>query len=160
MYKLYLVPNPHLVSMNVGKMVAQASHAANDFQTYCQKNNFLAFQEWQKQGGSYGTAITLYFDENMWDSCYNGEIDYPFLPEKPIRDFAVGKVIDETYPFDMTMEIYNLLDQEIRDYHERFCGVPTSKHFTMVRKETTFLWWFGHMDDRPLVLKKAKLYGK
>jgi hypothetical protein len=95
MYKLYIFMRSDLDSLNAGKGMAQAAHAANQFWANCTKTRDM--QEWAKDGGTFGTTIVLDAAE------YSGQLHMlaPALGIKgPLAYYAdcFGVVHDPTYP--------------------------------------------------------------
>lgn len=89
-----------LPSLNAGKAMAQAAHAANDFVSSWK--HLSKVKEWEKEGGTYGTTIVLAVDKKT-------------LLEKMdrvhLRDGSVpfGLIYDSTYPYIVDREIAELI---------------------------------------------------
>lgn len=93
MHKLYIFMRSDLESLNAGKAMAQAAHAANQFWTNCTRTH--AMQAWANEGGSFGTTIVLdaaEYSDNLneiglfLDSGFDPYVD------------CFGVVYDPTYP--------------------------------------------------------------
>lgn len=95
MHKLYIFMRSDLDSLNPGKAMAQAAHAANQFWANCTRT--YAMQEWAKEGGSFGTTIVLDAAE------YSGQL-HMLAPKLGIQSSlsyladCFGIVHDSTYP--------------------------------------------------------------
>ena len=89
-----------LTSMNAGKAMAQAAHAANAFTA--EWGGIKIVQEWTNMHTPFGTTIVLSVDKDT--------LNYR-LKRAQMRGGTVpfGPVWDETYPFNTTTEIAALI---------------------------------------------------
>lgn len=89
-----------LPSLNPGKAMAQAAHAANQF--ISEWGHTKMAKEWKSEGGHFGTTIVLSADKKIIDTV---------LKKAAIRngDVASGPVYDPEYPFYTTTEIAALI---------------------------------------------------
>ena len=71
-YKLYLLVRNDLISMNIGKAIAQAAHAANQFAFKHGVNEHV--KRWQSEGDGFGTTITLSVDNTTLNSILNFKV--------------------------------------------------------------------------------------
>lgn len=136
---LYLIPRP-LESMNPGKMAAHVAHAATKFM--CDVRTLIVpefqglYSEWDG-GRGFGTKIVLYANEDQfWDFFHGTAGDEP--------NCMHGWVEDPTYPYEVTTEIKDLLDDTHTlppKYNEK-----TGK-WLCFREETTAMYFFGDADD-------------
>ena len=101
-YKLYLLVRNDLPSMNTGKAIAQAAHAANQFIFEHGTNPHV--KRWQSEGIGFGTTITLSVNMVQLDSAIN--TNKAIYKNSAFR----GIVTDTTYPYIVNTEIYDLLD--------------------------------------------------
>jgi len=95
-YRLYIIMRTDMASMNAGKAMAHAAHAANDFEDRIQKyikkhdedewlvNRYL---DW-KEDRSFGTTLVFGGKEN----------DIMTVTGSHFEDGMSGLVIDPTYP--------------------------------------------------------------
>lgn len=103
---LYIFMRSDLDSLNPGKMCAQAAHAANLLESFCNDENFQAsahpiderindlFIEWKKSGNGFGTTIVLDAAEDS--PLLNNMID--LLKAKNQSNTIGGVVHDPSYP--------------------------------------------------------------
>ena len=140
-HKLYILMRNDIPSMNAGKAMAQAAHAANVFvEEYC---DLVTVQEdWMAKGRPFGTTIVLAVNAEQLSS----------VIEKAERaKVPCGLVCDETYPFVTNREIASLIP------HEKQSAAPIYKedgHVVMFRKEITCGYLFvvdGSSDQTDLV---------
>jgi peptidyl-tRNA hydrolase len=94
-HKLYILMRNDLQSLNAGKAMAQAAHAANQFVFENEKNPLLS-THWRGVLGAFGTTIVLAVDETIL--CHK-------LMDAASRRVISGTVYDETYPFVTNTEI-------------------------------------------------------
>lgn len=91
-----------LPSMNAGKAMAQAAHAANQF-VHQWKGKLRSVWEWQKESmRGFGTTIVLAVDH---DTLVNT------VELAHIKCVPNGEVCDDTYPFITNKEIAALIPQ-------------------------------------------------
>ena len=99
-HNLYIIVRNDLPSLNAGKAMAHAAHAANHFTT--KWGHLEIVQEWLETGDGFGTTIALAADKDTITkriqraAMYDGSV--PF-----------GPVWDKTYPFITTTEIAALI---------------------------------------------------
>jgi peptidyl-tRNA hydrolase len=100
-YKLYILIRNDLPSMNAGKAMAQAAHAANLFMEVEAPNQKIT--EWKKDRG-FGTTIVLSVDGNKLRNILSNAAS--------MRQMS-GYVHDPTYPYIVNKEISGLIDPNI-----------------------------------------------
>lgn len=168
---LYLFPRTDMASMNPGKAMAHAAHAANAFVHGMHKRradlerlttdpslpraeyNFdllTAFQTWEvstPQG--FGTTIVL---QGGWDSIVTS---LAILSGR--NNIDVGICTDPTYPYVVSDEAARLIPLEF-DTMPRHPGAPGQ--MVLYRSEATCAWAFGMKDNPYLsaVLSKYPLH--
>lgn len=131
-----------LPSMNAGKAMAQAAHAAN--QLVGQWGHLQDVKAWQKEGTHFGTTIVLAADKAIISEV---------LIRAQMRDGTVpfGPVYDDTYPFNTTTEIAALISKR------KFTAPPIIKpenRVVLFRRELTCAYVFvadGSSDQIELV---------
>ncbi len=136
---LYILMRTDLPSMNAGKAMAQASHASNAFinRMDTKKDSVLDLTNtmrkvWQAETmQGFGTVLVLAANVGQ----INGIVEKTEL----FSDVVANKVIDPTYPYQVTGEIANLIQQDMPLY--RGDGM-----FTLYREETTCAYLFGDKD--------------
>lgn len=92
---LYILMRTDLDSLNPGKGMAQAAHAANQFQTVIQSHSDkikALYEQWSKEsnGGGFGTTIVL--------DAKNHVLIQEFAETARRKGFLAGVVTDDTYP--------------------------------------------------------------
>ena len=91
---LYILMRTDLDSLNPGKAMAQACHAANQF-VFEIKNDYPkmnhVYKQWESEGGSFGTTIVL-------DGGTHERISGLISMLKFDPRYVAGMVMDETYP--------------------------------------------------------------
>lgn len=103
---LYILMRTDLDSLNPGKAMAQAAHAANQFVAYAREMKNVdgifheAFNEWERQANFFGTTIVLDGkDEETIVRLVNKCADRSYLsavvvdPEYPLRDGKVTHIL-------------------------------------------------------------------
>lgn len=138
---LYVIVRTNLESMNPGKAQAHSGHAANAFVF----NHLLegedetvreAINEWMGDRG-FGTQFNLKAAD--WDDVY-------VLEEwADSNDYPNAMIVDPTYPFEVTEEIFNLLDRDQVEVHAKRNG-----KYICYREEYTAYYIFGRRSDRKL----------
>jgi len=103
-YRLYILMRVDLPSMNVGKAMAQAAHAANALVWYHGKKSTV--KEWLDQANGFGTTITLAATKEQIST---------IIPQAIGRLGTAGFVYDPTYPYIVNSEINSLLDHAYWD---------------------------------------------
>lgn len=98
---LYILMRNDLPSMNVGKAIAQASHASAQFVENCSNNSNKAFDIWKNEGIGFGTTIVL---EGSKDSIKKIVSN---VKNKSYCHYN-GEVIDTTYPFKAQKELLDI----------------------------------------------------
>jgi len=102
-YRLYVLMRNDLPSMNVGKAMAQAAHASNQF---IHEWGFKpSVKIWQKEGSGFGTTITLAVDDKTLSSV---------IRKANRMKVPCGFVIDTTYPMLTNREIASLISPNIQ----------------------------------------------
>lgn len=92
MHKLFIFMRSDLDSLNPGKAMAQAAHAANQFWFNCVSGE--AQQEWLDQAKYFGTTIVLDADNYSWSlhdlknlfTASEGEFGVVHDPTYPVKD--------------------------------------------------------------------------
>lgn len=146
---LYIIMRNDLPSMNIGKAMAQASHASAQFVAKYKNTTVLpnetetAFRAWINEGNNFGTTIVL---EGSYSSISNFTIDT--LDNRSI--LHQGGIVDGTYPFKAQKELLDIMDlkennkkniQIIDDIIDKFGMVSCT------RIETTCYWMFFYGTD-------------
>lgn len=86
---LYILMRTDMDSMNPGKGMAQAAHAANAFVADMQSQKTRMFEEWQAQTSQgFGTTIVLSVDQQM----------YSIVDCAQLFNLVAGIVHDPSYP--------------------------------------------------------------
>lgn len=99
-YKLYILMRNDLPSLNAGKAMAQAAHAANSLTAWWGLNRGV--EDWAKETNAFGTTIVLAVDKDTLVRRLKGAA----MRENPPPH---GSVYDKTYPFNTTTEIAALI---------------------------------------------------
>jgi len=131
-----------LPSLNAGKAMAQAAHAANSLTAEWGHTNGV--QEWTNKENQFGTTIVL--------SVTKADIEHA-LRRAQMRDGVVphGPVWDQTYPFITTTEIAALVPKRILTAPSI---VKEDNKVIMFRRELTCAYIFvldGSSDQKELV---------
>lgn len=103
MYTLFILMRSDLESLNPGKMAAQATHAANDFQSQAQEIMKFEFKQWCGEtdepgcwkAGTFGTTIVL--DGKTEEHITNAINDLDSFFEG-VANFNSGIITDSSYP--------------------------------------------------------------
>lgn len=95
-YKLYILMRNDLPSLNAGKAMAQAAHAANHF--VHKYGKYSSVKSWLKEGCGFGTTIVLAATHLDIVSAM-----------KSCKNFS-GIIYDTTYPYIVSTEIARLID--------------------------------------------------
>ncbi len=101
LYRLYILIRTDLPSMNPGRAMAQAAHAANQFIHEYGKQT--AVRMWQQDAKGFGTTICLAATE--------AEISNIVKPAS-IWGYCAGHVYDPTYKFELDKELAVLIDPD------------------------------------------------
>ena len=97
---LYILVRNDLLSLNAGKAMAQAAHAANHFTA--EWGHLDMVKDYSNKGNPFGTAIVLSVDKDTLVKRIRKASD--------LEDIVpFGPVWDETYPFNTTTEIAALI---------------------------------------------------
>lgn len=99
-YRLYILMRNDLPSLNAGKAMAQAAHAANHLTA--EWGHLDMVKDYSNKGNPFGTAIVL---------SVNKDTLFQRLKRAAIREWGLpyGPVWDTTYPFNTTTEIAALI---------------------------------------------------
>ncbi len=99
-YRLYILMRNDLPSLNAGKAMAQAAHAANHLTAeWCDSS---AVKEYSNRDNPFGTAIVLSVDK--------ATLIQRIRAASELEDIVpFGPVWDTTYPFNTTAEIAALI---------------------------------------------------
>ena len=124
-YKLYILMRNDLPSLNDGKAMAQAAHAANNLDGPWGLNRGVI--EWKKEATNFGTTIVL--------SATKDEIIHT-LKRAQMREGTVpfGPVWDDTYPYNTTTEIAALIPKRV---HTAPPILKDDNRVVLFRKELT-----------------------
>lgn len=121
-----------LPSMNAGRAMAQAAHAANQFIHEWGKNEKV--RQWQKDANGFGTTICL--------AATKDEIKEVLAAKHP--EHIGGLVYDPTYSFTVPVEISRLINSSA-------LTAPTllkeDGNYLMFRNELTCAYLFISTDD-------------
>jgi len=102
-YRLYILMRNDLPSMNAGKAMAQAAHAANHLTA--EWPDSLGVKEYSNRDNPFGTAIVLSVNKaTLIDRIKRAQMRMGTVP--------FGPVWDTTYPFDTTTEIAALIPKK------------------------------------------------
>lgn len=145
---LYILMRTDLPSLNCGKACAQASHAANIFESVMLEEGLnvhtkALFKAWKGNLG-FGTCIVL--------GCKLDEL-------KSIVDVAnkgtsiSGMVLDPTYPFLVEKEVTDLLNDDVE-----VTETEVNDKVVCLREEFTCGFIFGHKEDIEGYVKGLKLH--
>jgi peptidyl-tRNA hydrolase len=99
-YILYILVRNDLISLNPGKAMAQTAHAANHLTAEWGESDET--KEFSSRGNPFGTTIVLSVDKKTLLARIK-------IAERLDRAFPYGIVVDETYPFNTTTEIADLI---------------------------------------------------
>jgi hypothetical protein len=99
-YKLYILMRNDLPSLNAGKAMAQAAHAANALTAKWGDYGFV--KDYSNRNHPFGTCIVLGVDKHTLVSR---------LEKAQSLEWTIpwGSVVDETYPFNTNTEIAALI---------------------------------------------------
>lgn len=150
---LYMFVATHLESMNMGKAMAQASHCANQFiqEWYIDvddaPSDLTDLVEGWKGVQGFGTQVCLTTDD--FQATYDTlkqEFEY-------FNNVAMGMTVDPTYPFEVSAEIYSMLQPGYQNKVSERNG-----KILCVRPEKTAFYVFGDRDDPDFasVMRKFK----
>jgi peptidyl-tRNA hydrolase len=99
-YRLYILMRNDLPSMNVGRAMAQASHASNAFiHEYGHLKEVKSWQNQTTQG--FGTAIVLSANKDEIREC---------LSQAHERKLPHRTVLDPEWKFEVSKEVYELIN--------------------------------------------------
>ena len=135
-----------LPSMNPGRAMAQAAHAANQFIHEYGKQ--AAVKAWQKDANGFGTTICL--------ASTKREIE-EIVKAAKIKGFCTGLVYDPTYKFDVSAELSPLI-------YTIFLSAPTivkdDGSRIMFRNELTCAYLFidQNSPDRESLVGQLRLH--
>lgn len=143
---LYILMRNDLASMNPGKAMAQASHAANAFVDYIDRRqlnknekkivdaNFELFQHWRKETTQgFGTVLTLSVNENEMRSAVKVAQAIGFISDT---------IHDPTYPIQIPRELgENLIGNDVLSYQ-----VGESLSYVTIPLDTC-AYVFGNKND-------------
>lgn len=151
---LYVFVRTVLDSMNSGKAQAHSGHASNAFvfkyfidaASLDHKEDVKTWMMSTPQG--FGTQINLRADN--WEQMCTELTSFALE-----NDYAFGNVIDPTYPFEVTPEVYALMRDDYTDG-----AIPKKGKYLCFREEETAFYIFGQRSDRKLsnALKGYKLH--
>lgn len=104
---LYILMRNDLPSMNVGKAIAQASHASAQFVENCSNNSNKAFDIWKNEGIGFGTTIVLEGSKDSIDKLIDNVKTKHYC-------FYNGVIVDFTYPFKAQKELLDIASFEAK----------------------------------------------
>ena len=135
---LYILMRTDLPSMNAGKAMAQASHASNAFVHRMERHgtpnetlNALRPAWMAETNQGFGTVLVLAAD--LW------KINSIMEKVPSLKDVYAEKIIDPTYPYQVTGEIANLIKKDMPIF--KGDGL-----FVLTREEVTCAYLFGDKD--------------
>lgn len=140
-HKLYIIIRNDLPSLNPGKAMAQAAHAANQF-VHDVKNKQV--KEWQKDGQGFGTTIVLSASIGEINSIYN------------TSDEPCDYVVDETYPYIVDNEIAFLIPESMHTAPPIY--KDNGKVVMLFRSVATCLYLFLESGRSNELISKLPLY--
>lgn len=146
---LYMFVATHLESMNMGKAMAQASHCANAFvaDNLINTSPFVdhsLIEEWMGTLG-FGTQVCLTSDD--FESTFDDLEDWAGQYQ-----FTFGSIIDPTYPFEVSPEVFKMLREQFKVGAQHRNG-----RILCTRPEMTAFYVFGDRDD-PVFASKMKKF--
>jgi peptidyl-tRNA hydrolase len=147
-YRLYILMRTDLQSMNAGKGMAQAAHASNQFVHLNPKENSVKLWQRQTQWG-FGTTIVL--------GATKDQLTESFMIAKHCQGVLTGLVVDPTYPYIVSKEVFDLLPESV---HTSTPVVKDDGSVFLCRKEVTCGYVFLSTDcpDKDRILGKLKLH--
>lgn len=105
-YRLYILMRTDLPSMNAGKAMAQAAHAAN-LLVFQYGDSRPEVKNWVNEGSGFGTTIVLGVTK---EELFELTTDLGNLADgRDAGCVLTGVVIDPTYPYNVNSEIFRLL---------------------------------------------------
>jgi peptidyl-tRNA hydrolase len=145
-YRLYILMRTDLPSMNPGRAMAQAAHAANQFIHEYGKQ--MAVKTWQKDANGFGTTICL--------ASTKPEIEEVVKMAKE-KSYCNGLVYDPTYNFVVPAEIAPLI---IVNSLTAPTIIKDNGDSIMFRNELTCAYIFidQNSSDRELLVGNLKLH--
>lgn len=149
---LYILMRKDLPSMNAGKAMAQASHAANAFvsqQTTIRRSDALIerVQQWQKstpQG--FGTVLVLAVTKDEMTKAIVDSIATKRVPAEGITD--------PTYPYRASLELANLIPTSLDTLPRQVSGDQVN----LWRSEMTCAYVFGTKEELKDILGHLPLH--
>lgn len=140
---LYLIMRNDLVSMNPGKLAAQAAHVANAFVKAGKNDKFWNKKviEWEQTAKGFGTTIVLQAEKLAIDYLCDC---YPKFPDNLSQFpdyFGPQKIIDPTYPC--------WVDDEMQDVFNTFTKLKCEKNI-LIRPEMVGCYVFGDKNNQKL----------
>jgi hypothetical protein len=142
--RLYILIRNDLPSLNPGKAMAQAIHAANSFLWKYQDRDDV--KKWAGQEG-YGVTITL--------SAIASQIK-ELMAIAYNSNFPMGKIIDQTYPIVIPADGSILVDESKLSAPMRLSD--DRKSVTLYRKELTCAFIFGGKEELKPYLGELETY--
>jgi peptidyl-tRNA hydrolase len=143
-YRLYILMRNDLASMSTGRAMAQASHASNAF--VHEHLYDASVQSWQNQTTQgFGTAIVLSASASEIANC---------LVEANERGLFNNRVIDPEWKFEVSREVYNLIDYSSVIAAE----ARGDNHFILTKREWACAYIFGEYEQTYWVLSKLPLH--
>lgn len=141
-YRLYILMRSDLSSLNAGKAMAQAAHAANCLTA--EWGHLAQVKDWCNRKHQFGTTVVLAVDKDTLIHT---------IKRAQMRDGTVpyGPVWDETYPFITTPEVAELIPKSKLTAPMIW---DSSDRVVLFRKEITCGYVFlldGSSDQKELV---------
>ena len=151
----YLLVRNDLPSLGRGKAYAHSMHAGNHMTWQLAVMPLMRNEpirddvtRWHDQGGGFGTTAAI---------GNRGQIDLATL--EAVTEAArtlghqAGIVVDTSYPYEVDVEIYGLLNQTIHTQP----ADRTADGYRCYRRETTAGWIFGEKKALGVLLKRFGL---
>lgn len=137
-YILYILVRNDLPSLNPGKAMAQAIHAAHLFTANWRKAK--AYREWAGNHG-FGTTVTLSADKATIEKLVESTQSLSGIGQKHTLSSGAGWVTDPTYPVVVPRDVLEMVD--ISKLSEAPKYIDDGKAVVLYRKESTCAYLFG-----------------
>lgn len=149
-YILYVVVNTDLESMTPGKAQAHSGHAASRFAYTVSsedrmKEPFLSYFDLR----GFGTQINLKAKNGFFE-----DVD-AIIKSTRVFMYYFGSVIDPTYPYSVTPEIFELLPKKLHTSEPKYDAVKKVYHCT--REECTAWYFFLEATEENKAMMRERL---
>lgn len=146
-YILYVVVNTDLESMTPGKAQAHSGHAASRFAYTVSAQDrtrepFLSYFDLR----GFGTQINLKAKNSFLD-----DIEY-IINHNVVNYF--GQVVDPTYPYTVSEEIFRLLPRQLHTSEPKYD--PVKKVYHCTREECTAWYLFLEATDENKAMMRER----